>query len=1187
MKKFLLLPLGILAAGLGFSQPVKLPVENARRVEVLFLGAPTANHPGHDPVERYRVLKKALGADGINISYTEDLADIRRDVLDHYDAVMMYGNWKQNEAMDPSQEKALLGYVEDGGAFLPIHCASACFGGSEAFVNLVGGHFKSHQTAVFKTTVVAPDHPVMRGYQGFETWDETYVHDRLTNDRTLLQKREQEPWTWVRKQGKGNVFYTAYGHDMRCWDQPAFHDLLRRSILWSVGPEVRAKLAALKIPKLETEDAILPGYRDHQTITKAQKPLSPADSIKMAQVPAGYEISLFASEPDIVNPIYVCWDTRGRAYVVESVDYPNNLQSDNLGHDRIHICEDTDGDGKADKFTLFADKLSIPSSMVFANGGVICTNAYEVLFLKDTDGDDKADVRKVLFSGFKTNDTHAGVSNLRYGFDNWIYATVGYAGFEGQVGGEDQKFNTGVFRFRPDGSKLEFLQNTTNNTWGLGFNSDFDILGSTANGNPSWYMTFAKSFYENSGVTQPRTPNEDGNPKFFPSSMDIRQVDQLDRYTAAAGHAFYTSERLPKDYQDKTAFVCEPTGKLVGNFDISPKGAGFVSKESPNNIYSSGDGWSGPVQAETGPDGAVWICDWYNLIIQHNPTPNKNSAGYDAKTGKGNAYESPLRDTSMGRIYRVYPKGTKDDTNPKLNPTNLDSLLAGLSHPNLFWRLNAQRLIVESGSAAAVPKLKELVKSGAATGSKAATHAFYALQGLNAIDAETTTAALASKNRGLRRAAIANAPLDDTLPKAVIVEGIISANDDRELAEIFVSLSRLAPSDTIGRALHATLSAEKSKILADKTLNDAWQIAARHHATGVLLAAAGTARESKSTAAPVNLISNGDFSKPGPESWTLKTYGSEHPEAIKMTVSPAGRNDTPCLSITSSEVADAGAATVVTVKPNTRYRLGGWVKTENFKNKGGRGALFNVHGMDVSTQAVTGTADWTELSTEFTSEGDSHILVHCLFGGYGGGTGTAFWDDVYLYEIAGGGDISASVGSVATYFANKADAASRTALATALASRTDDFSKQLLTRLNAGPVAEKVVVKKNKPDAIVHERGAMVYAKTCVACHGPEGKGVPMAFPPLDASDWIAADHTVATRIVLNGLQGPVEAAGQKVTSLMPPLIDLKDQEIADVLTYIRQSWSNDGTAVTADQIKETRAKYATRTTPWTAAELK
>ncbi len=971
MKKLLFLPLGILATSVGFSQNLKPAAEDARRVEILFLGAPTANHPAHDPVERYRVLKKALGVAGINFTYTQDLADIRREVLDHYDGVMLYGNWKQNEAMDPAQEKALLDYVNNGGAFLPIHCASACFGGSEGFVKLVGGHFKSHETAVFRTTIAAPDHPVMRGYEGFETWDETYVHDRLTNDRSLLQLRDKEPWSWVRTQGKGKVFYTAYGHDMRCWGQPGFHELLRRGILWSVGPEVRAKLTAMKLPSLESEEMVLPGYREHKTITSGQKPLSPAESIKLAQVPNGFDISLFASEPDIVNPIHLTWDHRGRAYVIETVDYPNNLQAGNLGHDKIHLCEDSNGDGKADKFTLFADKLSIPTSAVFVNGGLVCTNGPDMIFLKDNDGDGKADVRQVLFTGFNTHDTHAGVSNLRYGFDNWIYATVGYAGFEGTVGGEHLKFSSGVFRFKPDGSRLEFLQNTTNNTWGLGFTSDFDILGSTANGNPSWYYTFAKDLYDKSGVAQPRTPRGDDNPFFFPSSMDIRQVDQLDRYTAGCGHAFYTASRFPESYRDRIAFVCEPTGKLVGQFDVAAKGAGFVSTQLPNNLFSSADGWTGPVFAEAGPDGAVWICDWYNLIIQHNPTPSRNSAGYDAKTGRGGAYESPVRDTALGRIFRVYPKGSANDTPPKFVPGDLDSLLAGLAHPNLFWRLQAQRLIVESGSQAAAAKLKEVVTSTPVTATnRAAIHAFYALQGLGALDAGTVKAALASSSRGLRRAAIAHAPLDDTLPDVLIKNAVISGTDSRELAETFASLARLAPSPRILAALQATLAANPG-ISADPTLNDAWQIASRHH-------------DSKTA-----------------------------------------------------------------------------------------------------------------------------------------------------------------------------------------------------------PVVVKAMLRKNVPDPAVHARGLAVFNRTCIACHGAEGKGVPGAFPPLDESTWVTSDPAISARIALSGLQGPITVAGQNYSNVMPPHGDLKDSEIADVLTYVRQSWSNDAPAVAEETVKQVRAQSGNRSTPWTVDELK
>ena len=178
----------------------------------------------------------------------------------------------------------------------------------------------------------------------------------------------------------------------------------------------------------------------------------------------------------------------------------------------LPICEDTDGDGRADKFTVFADKLSIPTTLAFSNGGVICTNGSDVLFLKDTDGDDVADERKVLFTGIRTGDTHAGTSNFRYGIDNWIWATTGYSGFGGTVGGKQHNFSSGVYRFKPDGSAMEFLQNTTNNTWGLGFTEEFDIHGSTANANPSWYLSFPRRYYERAGLAQPRTPRADDNP---------------------------------------------------------------------------------------------------------------------------------------------------------------------------------------------------------------------------------------------------------------------------------------------------------------------------------------------------------------------------------------------------------------------------------------------------------------------------------------------------------------------------------------------------------------------------------------------------------------------------------------------------------------------------------------------------
>ncbi|HZN37771.1 MAG TPA: ThuA domain-containing protein [Planctomycetota bacterium] len=298
-----------------------LAAAEGRRLQVLFLGAPTQNGPHHDPITRYDVLKKGLGADGIDLTYSEDpAAALAGPALAAFDAVLLYGNWDQMGVMPATQLEALLAYVDGGGGFVPVHCASACWGRTPLFVRLVGGRFARHGGEEFAVEDVAPDHPVLSGLAGYRAWDETYEHDEQATDRVVLQRREQEPWTWVRTQGKGRVFYTASGHDHRVWDLPAFQQLLKNGILWAVGDGKRELLAKLALPKLEQEAVSLPGYRQRREITQAQKPLLPADSMKFAQVATGMQLSLFASEPEIVNPIHVAWDHRGRAFVVETID---------------------------------------------------------------------------------------------------------------------------------------------------------------------------------------------------------------------------------------------------------------------------------------------------------------------------------------------------------------------------------------------------------------------------------------------------------------------------------------------------------------------------------------------------------------------------------------------------------------------------------------------------------------------------------------------------------------------------------------------------------------------------------------------------------------------------------------------------------------------------------------------------
>ena len=712
--------------------------------------------------------------------------------------------------------------------------------------------------------------------------------------------------------------------------------------------------------------------------------------------------------------------------------------------------------------------------MVFANGGVICTNGSDVLFLKDTDGDDKADVREVLFTGIRTGDTHAGTSNFRYGVDNWIWATTGYSGFGGEVGGEKHNFGSGVFRFKPDASAMEFLQNTTNNTWGLGFSEEFDIHGSTANANPSFYLSFPRRFYEQAGLSQPRTPRADDNPLFFPASTDIRQVDAHHRYTAGAGHAFYTARRFPENYWNAIAFICAPTGKLVGQWVRHTKGAGFELRQEPNNIYNSADAWSGPVCAEVGPDGALWICDWYNLVIQHNPTPNKGSSGLDAQRGKGNAYVTPHRDTQHGRIYRVYPRGTKND------PYKAD-----FASSNMFWRLEAQRAAVEQGHT--VDKVENI-------------HQFYAREGNGSLDLETIKAALSSGNQGLKRAALRNAPLDDTLTRMFIVDGKISVKEPRVLLDLLLAFSSLGNSDIIGQTLVNLVSQDAGAIMNDPVLYDAFQVAARRHGGGFVKAALSSIRPEK-TKGPKDILPNGNIEKvtsDRPEGWGPRFYGGSR--NARYTAVKEGRNGTMCLKVSSDQRSDSGWGATLKVKRNTRYRLGGWIKTENVA---GSGSMFNVHGVGHRTKAVRGTTGWTEYSVDFDSGSATEITVHALFGGYGGQTGTAWYDDIYLQETGESG-LGGTVLSIASYFGKHASPTAKKHLVTFLGTRAekgDEFARVLRQSVEAQSPDQRNQTTDNQPPSLVVQlksvKDQMIFNRKEFTV--PAGKRIRVVFENTDS----------------------------------------------------------------------------------------
>lgn len=810
--------------------------EQPRRVEILFLGH---NAKNHDSERLAQILSQAYFNQGINFQYTVDPDDINPGNLAKYDALLLYAN---HDSITAEQEKTLLDFVSAGGGFIPLHSASYCFRNSDKVIDLIGGQFMSHGADSFSTVTIKPDHPIMAGLEPFTTWDETYVHTKLSPSIEVLAVRvdgeHREPYTWIREYGKGRVFYTAFGHDHRTFGNPGFQELVLRGIRWAIGDRVESLRVQFATASQEYIDAVLPNYEQRDPPPKFQLPLPPEASMTLMQVPPGFEVQLFAAEPDIAKPITMAWDERGRLWIAESVDYPNTVKEFGKGTDRIKILEDSDGDGKADKFTVFADSLNIPTGMVFSNAGLIVAQAPNLLFLQDTNGDDRADVREAIMTGWGTFDTHAGPSNLKYGFDNQIWGVTGYSGFDGTVGDEYFKFAQGLYKFKPDGSSLTFLGATSNNTWGLGFTEENDVFISTANNEHSSFFGIPTKQLQKAGMFTERSFEKiDSHYSIHPVSKNVRQVDIQGGFTAAVGHNFYTARTYPSEYWNRIAFIGEPTGRLIHKHVIERSGSGFKEVGDGWNFFASSDEWVGPVHVETGPDGNVWFLDWYNFIIQHNPTP----PGYD--TGAGNAYEDSLRDKTRGRIYRlVHKSGSPSKTYDLTNPSD-SRLIEALRSDNMFWRMTAQRLIVERGDVSIVPRLRQIASEK--TADKAgiqpqAIHALWALHGLRAYEGgddesmRLLSHSLKHPSPGVRRAAVQMYPRSDSMVATFAESNLFGDTDLRVRLAATLALSEIGASSLAGEILYK-MTADTSN-LKDQWVVKAIQIASNGHWDGFVKA---------------------------------------------------------------------------------------------------------------------------------------------------------------------------------------------------------------------------------------------------------------------------------------------------------------------------------------------------------------
>lgn len=412
--------------------------------------------------------------------------------------------------------------------------------------------------------------------------------------------------------------------------------------------------------------------------------LPPAEAQKKFKVPPGFEVRLFAAEPEVVNPVAMTWDDRGRLWVLELYEYPQGARLGEKPRDRIKILEDTDADGVADKVTVFADGLNLATGLLFGNGGAYVGQAPHLLFLRDTNGDDKADQREILLTGFGLEDRHELLNGFAWGPDGALYMTHGVFTFANVIDPANPSappvhMNAALARFHPGTRKFEVYADGTSNPWGVDFDRYGNAYVSACVIDHLFHLAPGGSYVRQSGVPT--------NPYVYDLLRSI--VDHKHHMAAYAGVNVYQGNQYPAEWKGRV--VMGNIHQSALNQDrLTPNESSFKASEEADFLLAN-DGWFRPVSTQTGPDGALWVMDWYDRYPCYQ-NANADPEGVDRE---------------HGRIWRVVftgdrpgaPVPSRPGKDMDLSQSSPRELTALLDHPNIWHRRVAQRLLREKKDA--------------------------------------------------------------------------------------------------------------------------------------------------------------------------------------------------------------------------------------------------------------------------------------------------------------------------------------------------------------------------------------------------------------------------------------------------------------------------------------------------------
>ncbi|QMU31490.1 c-type cytochrome [Adhaeribacter radiodurans] len=400
----------------------------------------------------------------------------------------------------------------------------------------------------------------------------------------------------------------------------------------------------------------------------------PKEELESFQLADGFEVSLFAAEPMVAKPIQMNWDADGRLWVVSSKAYPH-LKTGEEANDKIYVLEDTDGDGKADKSTIFAEGLFTPTGILPGDGGCYVANSTELLHFADTNGDGKADKKRKVLTGFGTADAHHLIHTFRWGPEGTLYFNQSiyiYSHVETPAGIKRLE-GGGVWQLRPKDLNLDIYAKGLINPWGLQFDRWGQTFLTDGAGNEGINYAFpGATFVTSPGAERIIRGLNPGQPKHC--GLDV-----------------ISGRHLPESWLG-SVITNDFRANRINRFRLEEQGSGYASKQVEDLLWTDHVAFR-PVDISVGPDGAIYVADWYNPIIQHGEVD----------------FHDPRRDQQHGRIWRIVAKNRPLVKKPQLTKASVQELLEALKLPEDWTRAQAKQVLKDRGAENVILELKKWV----------------------------------------------------------------------------------------------------------------------------------------------------------------------------------------------------------------------------------------------------------------------------------------------------------------------------------------------------------------------------------------------------------------------------------------------------------------------------------------------